>query len=93
MGLKFAAAVQDFVRSLGPGPKKQIRRALDLISKDPRPPGFDVKVLRKDASDRFMRVRLGDYRVIYSRRGKHTYVWRIIHRSEGYDWFERLDPE
>lgn len=92
MGLKFAPEVQDFVRTLAPGPKKAIRRALEAIRGDPRAPGFDVKVLRKDGPVRYFRVRVGDYRIVFSPRGKLTYVWRIMHRSEGYDWLERLDP-
>ncbi|MFA5861810.1 MAG: type II toxin-antitoxin system RelE/ParE family toxin [Candidatus Thermoplasmatota archaeon] len=92
MGLKYAPEVQDFVRTLAPGPKKQLRKALDAIRDDPRPSGFDVKVLRKDGSHSYFRLRVGDYRIVYTPRGAQTYVWRIIHRSEGYDWFERLDP-
>lgn len=92
MGLKFDPEVQDFVRTLAPGPKKRIRAALEAIREDPRPEGFDVKVLRKDGPDRYFRVRVGDYRIVYAPRGKHTYVFRIMHRSEGYEWFDRLDP-
>lgn len=92
MGLRFAPGVQEFVRTLAPGPKKRIRDALEAIRDDARPTGFDVRVLRKDGAHRYFRVRVGDYRVVYSPRGEHTYVWRIVHRSEGYEWFERLDP-
>jgi mRNA-degrading endonuclease RelE of RelBE toxin-antitoxin system len=92
MVLKFAPEVQDFVRSLAPGPKKRIRDALQQVAADPRAPGLDVKVMRKDGPHRYFRVRVGDYRIVYSPRGRTTYVWRIMHRSEGYDWFERLDP-
>jgi mRNA interferase RelE/StbE len=91
MGLKFAPGVQDFVRTLAPGLKKRLRAALEAIRDDPRPSGFDVKVLRKDGPQHYFRVRVGDYRIVYTPRGPHTYVWRIVHRSEGYDWFERLD--
>lgn len=92
MGLKFAPEVRDFVRTLAPGPKKRIREALAAIEADPRPPGFEVKVLRKDGAQHYFRVRVGEYRVVYSPMGRHTYRWRIIHRSAGYDWFDRLDP-
>jgi mRNA-degrading endonuclease RelE of RelBE toxin-antitoxin system len=92
MGLKFSPEVQDFVRTLAPGPKKRLRAALAAIREDPRPSGFDVKVLRKDGPHRYFRVRVGDYRIVYSPRGDITYVWRIIHRSEGYGWLDRLDP-
>lgn len=92
MGLKFDPEVQDFVRSLAPTPKKRIQEALAAIRDDPRPDGLDVKVLKKHGPERFFRARVGVYRIIYSRRQKVTYVWRIMHRSEGYGWFERLDP-
>lgn len=92
MGLKFAPDVQDFVRTLAPGVKKDIRAALNALAKDPRPNGHDVKVLRKDGPDRYFRLRVGEYRIVYSPRGATTYVWRILHRSEGYAWLERLDP-
>lgn len=92
MGLRFAPDVQDFLRTLAPAPKKEIRAALVELRDDPRPPGRDVKVLRKDGADRYFRLRLGEYRIIYTPRGEHTYVWRIMHRSEGCDWLDRLDP-
>ena len=92
MGLKFAPDVQDFVRTLAPGPKKRLKTALAAIREDPRPEGHDVKVLRKDGPHRYFRLRVGDYRIVYSPRGETTYVWRIMHRSEGYEWLERLDP-
>lgn len=92
MGLRFAPGVQDFVRTLAPEPKKRIRDALLALREDPRAPGLDVKVLRKEGPHRYFRVRVGDYRIVYSPRGDHTYIWRVLHRSEGYAWFERLDP-
>lgn len=91
MGLKFAPDVQDFVRTLAPAVKKEIRAALAAIARDPRPSDLDVKVLRKDGAHRYFRLRVGDYRIVYSPRGTTTYVWRILHRSEGYGWLERLD--
>lgn len=92
MGLRFAPGVQDFVRTLAPEPKKRLREALEAIRDDPRPAGFDVRVLRKDGAQHYFRVRVGEYRIVYSPRGRRTYVWRILHRSEGYEWFDRLDP-
>jgi mRNA-degrading endonuclease RelE of RelBE toxin-antitoxin system len=90
--LRYAPDVQDFVRVLSPSAKKALREATDLIKKDPFHPGLDVKVLRKGGADRFLRARVAkDYRIVYSPRPDHTSVWRIMHRSEGYDWLERLD--
>lgn len=92
MGLKFAPEVQDFVQTLAPGPKKAIRKALTAIREDPRAPGQDVKLLRHDGPQRYFRLRVDDYRIVFSPRGRITYVWRIMHRSDGYEWLERLDP-
>lgn len=93
MGLRFAEGIRAYLRTLAPGPKKDIREALRLIAEDPRNPDLDVKQLQKAGDLRFYRARVRkDYRIIYSPTGEHTYVWRIMHRSEGYDWLERLDP-
>lgn len=93
MGLRFAPEVQDFVRTLAPGPKNAIRQATEKVRKDPRHDGLDVKVLVKEGPIRFFRARVGAYRIIYSVLSDHTYIWRIQHRSEGYAWLERLDPD
>lgn len=93
MGLRFAPEVQDFVRSLAPEPKRDLRAALRKIAQDPRHPDLDVRVLRKEGAQRFFRARVRDYRIVYSPRGPHVYVWRILHRSEGYGWLDRLDPD
>ncbi len=92
MGLRFAPAVADFVRSVAPQVKRDLRAALDLIREDPRHPSLDIKLLRKAGPDRFFRVRVRDYRIVYSPRGPDTFVWRIHHRSEGYGWLDRMDP-
>lgn len=92
MGLKFAPEVQSYVRTLAPEPKKRIRAVLRALREDPRAEALDVKLLRTDGDFRIYRARVGNYRIVYSPRGEHTYVWRIMHRSEGYGWLERLDP-
>ncbi len=93
MGLRFAPDVQEFVRTLAPQPKQDIRAVLRKLREDPRHPEVDVRVLRKDGPTRFFRARVRKYRIIYTVRGGDVYVWRILHRSEGYDWFDRLDPD
>jgi mRNA-degrading endonuclease RelE of RelBE toxin-antitoxin system len=92
MGLRFAEDVQDFVRTLAPGPKRDIRSALRLIAEDPHHPGLDLKLLRKDGPYYFFRARVGDYRIVFAPVGDVVYIWRIQHRKEGYDWLDRLDP-
>lgn len=92
MGLRFAPEVQEFIATLAPGPKKSIRAALRLLAEDARHPGLNLKLLRKDGPYFFYRARVGDYRIIFAPTPAATYVWRIQHRRDGYDWLERLDP-
>ena len=93
MALRFAAGTADYLRTLAPGPRRAIGQALRLIEEDPRHAKLDVRQLRKSGPVRFYRARVLDgYRIVYSPRPQHTYVWRILHRSEGYAWLERLDP-
>lgn len=90
--LRYAPAVQDYIRTLAPDPKRALRGATDLLRIDARHSGLAIKQLRTRGKERFFRVRVGDYRIVYTPRPDHTYVWRIQHRSEGYGWLERLDP-
>jgi mRNA-degrading endonuclease RelE of RelBE toxin-antitoxin system len=92
MGLKESPDVQAFIRVLAPKAKQDIRAALDLIRKDPFHKGLDWKPLRKKGAARYLRARVGDYRIIYSPRPGTTYVWRVQHRREGYEWLDRFDP-
>jgi mRNA-degrading endonuclease RelE of RelBE toxin-antitoxin system len=62
------------------------------MGEDPRHADLDLKQLRKKGVLRFYRARVGDYRIVFSPRPTHLFVWRIQHRSEGYDWLERFDP-
>jgi mRNA-degrading endonuclease RelE of RelBE toxin-antitoxin system len=92
MDLRFAAGSRDYLRTLAPGPRQAIRQALRLLQEDPRNPRLAAKQLRLEARERLFRVRVGDYRIIYSPRPGTTYIWRIQHRSEGYEWLDRFDP-
>lgn len=92
MGLRLAQETEDFLRVLAPGPKRSLRAALDLLARDPLHKDLDWKALRKKGSTRFYRVRVGDYRIVYTPRPGTTYVWRVQHRRDGYAWLERFDP-
>ena len=62
--------------------RKRIGRKIDALSNDPRP--ADAKVLQ--GSEGFLRVRVGDYRIVYTIREKTLIVMivRIGHRREIY---------
>jgi mRNA-degrading endonuclease RelE of RelBE toxin-antitoxin system len=92
MALRSSAGTRDYIRTLAPRPRKEIRAALRLIAEDPRHPKLDLKLLRVKGARRVFRIRVGDYRIVFTPRPGHTFVLRIIHRSEGYDWLERLFP-
>jgi mRNA-degrading endonuclease RelE of RelBE toxin-antitoxin system len=92
VGLRSAPAVQDHARTLAPPVEREIRLALDRIREDPRRPDLDVRVLRKDAPYLFFRARVRHYRIVYGPRGGTTYVYRIQHRSDGYEWLDTFDP-
>lgn len=73
------------VRALAALPKaiqKRIARRIDALAHNPRPPG--VKVLR--GGEGFLRLRVGDYRVIYriEERRLVILVVKIGHRREVY---------
>lgn len=91
MGLTYEPSCVAFLRSLPPGPKKALRKALDILDQDPRAPGLDWKRLETSkTTDLLYRLRVGDYRVAFVLRGRHTRVVRIFHRREGYAWMQRL---
>ncbi len=92
MELRYARGTRDYLATLAPAPRKDIRAALRLMAEDPRHSRLDLKQLRKEGSHRFYRVRVRDYRIIFTPRPGHLYIWRIQHRSEGYAWLERFDP-
>ena len=62
--------------------QRRIANRIDGLREDPRPPG--VKQLQGE--DRLYRLRVGDYRVIYSIDGRRLVVLviRIGHRGEVY---------
>ncbi len=66
---------------------KHIAAKIDALADDPRPPG--AKVL--EAKDKLMRIRSGDYRIIYQVRDKRLVVLviRVGHRREIYRKMKR----
>lgn len=92
MGLRYARGTREYIATLAPGPKQAVKACLRALEGDPRPSTYDVRLLAKGGPHRFYRVRLGDYRIVYSPGPSATFVWRIFHRSEGYDWLDTFDP-
>lgn len=82
-------SVRDFLRTVAPAARKDLRAALRRIAEDPYHEALDVKVLRSHGPDRLLRVRVRQYRIVYVLRGETTAILRALHRSEGYGWLER----
>lgn len=66
-----------------PATAKRIADALDRLAEDPRPPG--VKALKGNA--RILRIRVGDYRVVYTVQDQLLVVLVVAigHRREVYE--------
>ncbi len=62
--------------------QRRIARKIDSLAENPRPP--DAKLLKN--TEKFYRIRVGDYRLIYSIDGRHLVVLviRIGHRRDVY---------
>ena len=63
--------------------QRRVAAAIDGLSRDPRPPGARKLV----ASDGLWRVRVGDYRLVYTIQDDVLVVLvvRVAHRCEVYD--------
>lgn len=84
-------AVHQQLKSLAPGPRRAIRDALRILQDfdGDRPPTLDVRRLQHQTKG-YYRLRVGDYRVAFTRQGQAQRVVKVFHRSEGYGWLERL---
>ena len=92
MELTYREGTLAYLSTLSPAAKQGIRQALRLMRDDIRHPGLDVKQLRKNSALLYYRIRIGDYRIIFSPRGQRVFVWRIMHRSEWHAWLANFDP-
>ncbi len=57
------SAAQVFERAPRPE-RRRLERAIDAIARNPRPPGKLVKAIQ-GTKDQFLRMRVGDYRIMY----------------------------
>lgn len=76
------------LKKLGPSVRTRVLDAIDALQNDPFPPGS-----RKlsgnpvdDSANAFWRIRVGDYRVIYTTEEDHlvVVVVRVRHRKDAY---------
>lgn len=78
------------LNSLDKKTQERIRSSLKELENDPfQPrPKADIKKLHKMSKHQFHRVRIGDYRAVYTIEGKIIKVTRIIPRGKGYEWLD-----
>ncbi len=82
--VEFSTSAAKSLAKLEKARRLRIVGAIELLSVDPRPPG--AKMLRGGDHGRW-RVRVGDYRVIYTIQDNRliVLVLRVAHRREAYD--------
>ena len=75
---------------LYPKQKDRIKASLDQLEQEPfqRRSGADIKKLITYDEPPLYRLRIGDYRAVYSIMDHDVRVTEIIHRSKGYKWLE-----
>ncbi|MBI4590826.1 MAG: type II toxin-antitoxin system RelE/ParE family toxin [Candidatus Rokubacteria bacterium] len=80
--VEFLKTAERELAALPKDAQRQIARKIDALRENPRPAG--VKLLH--AEKRFYRLRVGDYRVIYSIEGKRLVILviKIGHRKDIY---------
>ena len=65
-------------------------RAIDALSRNPRPPGKLVKAIQ-GSKDQFLRLRVGNYRLMYEvdDTNKVVLMLGIIHRKDLEEWLRQ----
>lgn len=69
---------------------ERIKNGLHCLAENPfqNRPKADVKQLVGSFEPTLYRLRIGDYRIIYSISGSHVKVTEIIARGKGYKWLD-----
>jgi len=70
------------LKKLHPRDQKHFLKTLPKLQKNPRSPALDVKKLVGTRSS--YRLRLADFRVIFSLSGQTIYFWEIAYRASVY---------
>jgi mRNA interferase RelE/StbE len=81
--IKFKASAAKEFRKLSSSIQKRIRASINALKTEPRPSG----VTKLKGSDQLYRIRIGDYRVVYSIDDaiKIILITRVRHRRDAYD--------
>jgi mRNA interferase RelE/StbE len=78
-------------RRLPPTTKQAVKAGLRLLREDPFETNPNADIMLLDGSpgeEPVYRLRVGNWRVVFTRDGATVKVIRIFHREEGYDWLD-----
>lgn len=86
----FSKTAEKQINDLDKQTKERIHTALKELEIDPfQPrPKADIKKLHKMSKHQFSRLRVGNYRVIYTIEDTDVKIIKIIPREKGYDWLD-----
>ena len=70
--------------------RRRLERAIDSLSRNPRPPGKLVKAIQ-GTKDAFLRMRVGDYRIMYEvvDADRLVLILGIIQRKDLEQWLRQ----
>ncbi len=79
-----------FFYSLEEKVQKRIKIAFSKLKENPyqKRSGVDIKKLEGSFNPKLFRLRIGDYRLVYSIVEKEIRITNIIHRNKGYKWLK-----
>ena len=80
--IQFKTSAAKEFKKLAPSVKQRVGESLDKLQQDPRPSG----VVKLQGEDQLYRVRVGDYRIVYTidDHDKIIKITRIRHRQDVY---------
>jgi mRNA interferase RelE/StbE len=80
--IQFKTSAAKEFKKLHPSVKQRVGESLDQLQQDPRPSG----VVKLQGEDQLYRVRVGDYRIVYTidDHDKIIKITRIRHRQDVY---------
>ncbi len=83
-------SARDELYSLEEGTESRIKRSFGALKENPfrRRSGADIKKLEGSANPALYRLRVGEYRIVYSIMEQEVRITKIIHRGRGYDWLD-----
>ena len=78
------------IRKLEQETIQRIKKQLLCLKGDPfrKRSGADIKKLKGFVNPKLYRLRVGDYRIVYTISGYVVKITEVFHRSKGYKWLD-----